>query len=270
MSAAKKRTPLADDPVMAYVGPYFMFGIVLLIEGKLPQPWASYALPLRGLVPLAIVYFCYRRGAYQELRNLRWSFGGVLLDVLVGLFVAVLWIAPFIFGVLPSPSPDEVFDPNAAGESLALFVLGARLFGFACVTPIFEELFVRSFLHRFIEVYNNRKKDFRDIPIGHFTWPAFLVTVAFFAMTHAPWEWEVAALTCVIWNLLLYGRKTIASTIISHAVTNAALFFFVIFASGRLTGPDGATLGVLNLRDTAVSVSSSVVAGGIRGRAHGY
>lgn len=231
-----------DSAVLAYVGPYFLFGLVLWIEGQLPQPWASYFLPLRGLVPLALLVYCYRRGAYEELRNLRWSLKGCALDVAVGLFVMVLWTAPYVYGLLRAPGPEQGFDPNAAGAAFAPYLLAARLFGFAFVTPIFEELFIRSFLHRFASVYNVRSADFRNLPIGHFTWAGFAVTVAFFTFTHAGWEGPVAALTCVTYNALLYTRKTILAPILAHAVTNFSLFVFVALASGRIPGPDGSLL----------------------------
>lgn len=241
--AGKQRTSSAYDfTALAYVGPYFAFGLVLWIEGQLPQPWASYFLPLRGLVPLALLVSCYRRGAYEELRNLRWSLKGCALDVAVGLFVTALWTAPYIWGVLESPGPEQGFDPNAAGAAFAPYLLAARLFGFAFVTPIFEELFIRSFLHRFVDVYNDRKTDFRDVPIGNFTWAGFAVTVAFFTFTHAGWEGPVASLTCVTYNALLYTRKTILAPILAHAVTNFSLFWLVTFASGRIPGPDGSLL----------------------------
>lgn len=228
--------------VLAYVGPYFLFGLVLWMEGQLPQPWASYFLPLRGLAPLALFAHCYSRGAYAELRNLQWSLKCVSLDIAVGLFVTLLWTAPYVYGWLAAPGPKQAFDPNAAGKDFAPFLLAARLFGFAFVTPIFEELFIRSFLHRFVDVYNDRHADFRNVPIGQFTWAGFVVTVAFFTFTHAGWEGPVAAATCVIYNALLYARKTILAPIVAHAVTNFSLFMLVVMTSGSVTGPDGRLL----------------------------
>lgn len=228
--------------MLAYVGPYFVFGLVVWIESKLSQPWASCFLPLRGLAPLALLVYCYRRGAYAELRNWQWSFKGVALDVAVGLFVTALWAAPYVYGWLATPGSQQAFDPNAAGESFAPLLLAARLFGFAFVTPIFEELFIRSFLHRFVDVYNDRRADFRDVPIGRFTWAGFVVTVAFFTFTHAGWEGPVAAATCVVYNALLYTRKTIFAPIVAHAVTNFSLFVLVVMTSGSVTGPDGRLL----------------------------
>jgi hypothetical protein len=62
------------------------------------------------------------------------------------------------------------------------------------------------------------------------------VTVAWFTFTHASWEWPVAFLGGVLYNLWLYRRKHIGSLILAHAVTNAALFFLVVGGERAGTG----------------------------------
>ena len=77
-------------------------------------------------------------------------------------------------------------------------------------------------------------RNFRDLPIGQFAWRSFWVTVAWFTFTHAQWEWPVAFLTGVVYNVWLYRRKHIGSLILTHAVTNASLFALVVWASQDL------------------------------------
>jgi CAAX prenyl protease-like protein len=111
-------------------------------------------------------------------------------------------------------------------------VLGIRLLGFGLVTPFIEELFVRSFLIRYLEVFDQRKH-FRDVPMAMFAWRSFIGTVLYFTFSHAQWEWPVAAATGIAYNGWLYYRGNIGSTILAHAVTNVSLFFFVVLGSGR-------------------------------------
>ena len=110
-------------------------------------------------------------------------------------------------------------------------MLALRLAGIAFVTPLVEELLVRSYLMREAEVYDT-DESFRSIPIVVFAWRGFLFTLVWFTFTHAQWEWPVAAATGVIYNLWLYKRRHIGSLILTHAVTNAALFAAVVWADG--------------------------------------
>jgi CAAX prenyl protease-like protein len=145
-------------------------------------------------------------------------------------------MTPYILwpGLRPEDS-SEAFDAGAAGEGLRTTMLALRFAGFALVTPFVEELLVRSYLLREAEVFNS-DRSFRSIPVGTFAWTGFLVTLVWFTFTHLRWEWPVAAATGVIYNVWLYRRRHMGSLILTHAVTNAALFAAVLWAGG--TGRD--------------------------------
>jgi CAAX prenyl protease-like protein len=153
--------------------------------------------------------------------------------------MAALWVGPFLIFPELRPNSGEGFDPNAAGPGNRLLILGLRFAGFALVTPFAEELLVRSFLIRAAETFNT-DRDFRDIPIGHFAWRGFLFTLVWFTFTHAQWEWPVAFLAGLVYNLWLYRRRHIGALILTHAVTNAALFTLVIWGSGKVADVTGA------------------------------
>ncbi len=155
-----------------------------------------------------------------------------MADVAVGLAVAGVWMAPYVLweGMRPEDT-SAAFNPESAGANMKMSMLALRLAGFAFVIPFVEELLVRSYLMREAEVYDT-DESFRSIPIGVFAWRGFLFTLVWFTFTHAPWEWPVAAATGVIYNLWLYKRRHIGSLILTHAVTNAALFAAVVWADG--------------------------------------
>ena len=201
------------NPAVAYLAPAIAFGVIVYLRSEiLFEPYASFALFFQALIPFVLILFFYARGAYPELMRPNLSLKGVVKDVVVGLLVTVIWVVPYIYGWLDGPADDAAFDPSAAGEEYRALVLSMRLIGFALVTPVFEELLVRSFLMRFVDVYYDRTKDFHDLPIGQFTLASFFLTTVFFTVSHTTWEAPVAAACCMIYNLLLYHRKTIYSS----------------------------------------------------------
>jgi CAAX prenyl protease-like protein len=221
-----------------YFTPMLGFAVILAAGDYAPAGTELWFMALRVLVPLGIFLYFLRAGRYPELKGFRLS-AGVVADIAVGLAVAALWVGPFL--LFPGMRPDaaEGFDANAAGPVNRLLILGLRLAGFTIVTPFIEELLVRSFLIRAVDTYNT-DHDFRDIPIGRFAWRSFLFTLAWFTFTHAEWEWPVAFLAGLIYNLWLYRRRHIGALILTHAVTNAALFSLVIWGSGKVADITGA------------------------------
>ena len=129
------------------------------------------------------------------------------------------------------------FDPQPLGPSLAWLAFTLRAVGYGIVTPFIEELFMRSWLLRYAEVFDKRR-DFRNVPIAHFSWRSFAIVLGFFVLSHVQWEWPVMFVWGLGTMLWFYHRKHIAPIILVHAVTNLAIFGFVVLFDGRLL--DGA------------------------------
>ena len=225
MGAQASRNP----GIWPYALPYLAFGAVLALEDASGGASAGLAIAQVAL-PLALLVFFARRGAFPELGGFRLRPASAAADVALGLAVAALWMGPFLaFDGLPRPGPEARFDPAVLGSPEA--TLGLRLLGFALVTPFMEELFVRSFLLRFLDVFDG-DADFRSVPIGRFAWRSFLGTVAWFTVTHQTWEWIVALPTGIVLNLWLYRRRRLGSVVLAHAVANAAIFAWVVARAG--------------------------------------
>lgn len=207
-----------------YWAPYFSFILIVMFSARVSPPFAAIFLALRVVVPAGLFVYFALRDAYPELRGARW--GSLALgDVGVGLAGAVLWIAPFLLwdGLRPN---ERGFDTSQLGPDGAWFALTLRAIGYACVTPFVEELFMRSWLLRYVDVAQSRRS-FRSVPIAHFSWASFAIVVLFFVTTHQLWEYGVM----FVWTLLtmawFYHRKHIAPIVLVHAVTNGAIFAFV-------------------------------------------
>ncbi len=120
----------------------------------------------------------YRR-EYPELRE-RISARQSLTAILVGAAVFVVWILPE--GLYPQLGDSE-FNPMIFDSPRAVWILVAfRLAGAVLVVPVFEELFWRSFLLRWVI-----KPDFLQVELGKFTWLSFAVVTLFFGLEHNRW-----------------------------------------------------------------------------------
>lgn len=215
-----------------------MLAFLGLIEvgRRAPDTAAGLFLALKVALPGLLILFYARRGRFPELRGYRPSLGQLAADVAVGVVGAALWMAPYLLFASLRPEPGEAFDPDQLGPTLVWIALALRATGYALVTPFVEELFVRSWMLRYVDVFD-RNIDFRDVPIGQFRWRSFLVVVAYFTLSHMPWEYPVALAWVVGTQLWLYRRKHIGALVVVHAASNLSIFLAVVLAS-ELRGLD--------------------------------
>ncbi len=207
-----------------YWAPMVSFLLIVELSGRVPTPFVPVFLVLRVIAPLGLFAFYALRGAYPELRGARWGIWA-LADVAVGLAGAALWIAPFLFW--DSLRPDEPgFDAAQLGSDGAWLALALRAIGYAAVTPFIEELFVRSWLLRYVDVAESRRP-FKTVPIAHFSWRSFLIVTLYFVFSHTSWEWGVMFGWTMLTMAWFYYRKHVAPLVLVHAVTNGAIFAFV-------------------------------------------
>ncbi|HEX2486525.1 MAG TPA: CAAX prenyl protease-related protein [Myxococcota bacterium] len=217
-----------------YLAPYGLFLMLVEVGARVPPETLWVVRVLRVVLPGLLVLHFARRGRYPELAGYRPGAGGLAADVAVGVLIAALWMGPYLlFPSLSRPDVSEGFDPAAIyGAGREALGFAVRLAGFAVVTPFVEELFVRSFLHRLVDVVDTHM-DFRKVPVAHYTRRGFVTTVAWFTLTHVTWEWPVALVAGVVFNLWLYRRGHIGAVIVAHAAANAAIWLAVVL------GPDG-------------------------------
>jgi CAAX prenyl protease-like protein len=226
-----------------YVVPYFAFMATIEVVRRLPEDWAPAGLLLKPAVPGVLMLYYFSRGAYPELRDVSLGLGGRILDVAVGIGLAGLWMAPFLFFDALRPAQTEVFDPEQLGSQRVAWVLGLRVLGYGLVTPFFEEIFIRSFVMRYADVFRTRG-DFREVALARFTWTSFVTTVVLFTIGHLPWEWWVAVPWVVLTNFWFYYRKDLYAVIVVHAVTNISILTAAILGSHSFTDASGRTLSL--------------------------
>ena len=226
--------------------PYWLpfFGFLLLVQaGGLFADAPGFFLFLKVAVPLGLFLYFLSQGSYPELRDYPGGAGAVAADVGVGLLGAALWVAPPI--LIDAMRPEGPgFDPAILGASSVALVLSVRAVGYGLVTPFVEELFMRSWLLRYAEVFDGRR-DFRDVPIAHFSWKSFAIVIGFFLLSHV-WWWEYPLM--LVWavgtQLWFYHRGHLMPIVIVHAVTNLAILAFVIVADGHFLDATGAPISL--------------------------
>ncbi|PID57042.1 CAAX prenyl protease-related protein [candidate division KSB3 bacterium] len=101
------------------------------------------------------------------------------------------------------------------------FLIAFRLIGAVIVVPIFEELFWRSFVLRWLI-----NEDFRSVPIGTFSWFSATAVILAFAFEHH--RWFAGIFAGLLYHALLYYKKDISACVIAHATTNLLLAVYVL------------------------------------------
>jgi CAAX prenyl protease-like protein len=153
----------------------------------------------------------------------------------VGIGAAVGWVVIHqrfaAFGWYPAtqlfgkdPSPEDFYIPHERlGTGLAYWLfLVVRIGGAATVVPIIEELFWRGFVLRLLVNWHR----FDDVPLGTFTWSSFVLCSLLSALEHP--QWEVGILCWVAYNLLFYRTKSLLCLMVTHGITNLALYLYVV------------------------------------------
>lgn len=229
----EKRMPRKNDTkndtlntLFPYLLPYLAFIGVRAIADLFP--YGLYLGYISAYAAASLFLWRYRR-EYCEMQGGRIRFPDFLCALCVGLLGIAIWILPYhylgsfaktdgFFGLMggqrsavnPHLLPNEWFLP---------FIL-LRSVGYIIVTPIFEELFIRSFLWRYLIDH-----DVRAVAIGKYTTFAFWGTAIAFSLSHN--EWIVALLYACLINLLLITRKDIRLCIVAHGFSNAILIGYV-------------------------------------------
>lgn len=212
---------------LPYVLPMAVFLAMTSLEAYLPKVEQGtdpklYALAYGIKVIVVTLAMIACRTAWSDLLP-RPSALSLAISVLAGLTVAALWVKipsppiPFLTG----DAARVGFDPGTLAPPLRYVFLAFRFFGLVIMVPIFEELFWRSFLMRWVI-----DQDFKKLAVGTVTPLAALITSGLFALAHP--EWLPALITGLIWAGLLWKTRSISACVISHMVANLGLGIYVM------------------------------------------
>ncbi|MEA3515505.1 MAG: CAAX prenyl protease-related protein [Nanoarchaeota archaeon] len=197
---------------LKYIIPFIIYiSISPLLGIFIEEPMYAAYIIKTILVTAALIYY------WKKYKEIKFKFD--LHAILAGLLIFIIWVG--IDSLYPHLGEPSAFNPFIFEGFQAAVILIIRLFGAIMIAPIIEELFVRSFLIRYIISEN-----FEKVKIGAYTLSSFIITVLFFGFSHN--RWLAGIFTGIILNLLLYKKKELSSCIIAHAVANALLAIFVL------------------------------------------
>ncbi|MEO7275306.1 MAG: exosortase E/protease, VPEID-CTERM system [Vicinamibacterales bacterium] len=219
----KAQPAAAGDPepdtalaTTAYLGPFAAITATAMLTSAVSAGF-DWLYPLRVLAGGAVIW-TFRRG----YGGLRWSWSWPACAMGVATFV--IWLA-----LLPSSASTKALWPAALssvpGYWAALW-LGVRAFGYVIAVPIVEELAFRGFLTRRLVAAN-----FDALPLGRFSWPAFLLSSLLFGALHGR-LWLAGTVAGMAFALALYRRGELGDAVQAHATTNGLLMVYAI-ATGR-------------------------------------
>jgi exosortase E/protease (VPEID-CTERM system) len=109
---------------------------------------------------------------------------------------------------------------SLSGGMAALWV-GFRVLGSVLMVPLAEELAFRGYVMRKLVA-----RDFENVPLGHFTWPAFLLSSVVFGVLHG--RWVAGSLAGMGYALALTRHGQLADAVLAHMTTNALIAAYVL------------------------------------------
>jgi uncharacterized protein len=200
----------------AYIVPF------LIYIGMIALPLRPGVLfPVRFVLVLFAIFYFSR--PYLSIKPSQ-----PLASIGVGIGVFLIWIGPdVLFGSAYRHSwiffggPTSSLSPALQHDYPFLTF---RVLSSVVTVPILEELFWRGWLMRWLI-----DPEFLKVPLGTYRASAFWLTAILFASEHGSY-WEVGLITGVIYNLWVMRTKNLADCIVAHAVTNAALAYYVLAA----------------------------------------
>jgi uncharacterized protein len=208
--------------IIAHTAPFAAFIALLGLERAVSLPPQLF-YPIRlSLVALLLLLLA------RPYLSFRPSFP--LASLALGALVFLVWIAPdilfgyrhfWLFENVLTGHPDSALAP-ALRHNLPFILVRAT--SCTLLVPVFEELFWRSWLMRWLI-----KPHFLTIPFGFYTRYAFWSVALLFAAEHGPY-WEVGLAAGVLYNWWAVRTRSLADCILAHAVTNGLLSVYVLMS----------------------------------------
>ena len=210
--------------LLAFALPMMTF-IILLGLGSLLRTvggrfWFSasefWIYPSQTILCGAVLVWFWRDYRFERPRH-------VMFSIISGIVVWLIWISPqafFGFDARTSGFNPDIF---AAKPSVYWATVALRFMRLAVVVPVIEEIFWRGLLLRFFI-----DEDFERVAFGTFSRPSFAIVTVIFALSHSLPDWPAALLTGAIYNGVAYRTRSLASCVLTHAITNLLLGLWIM------------------------------------------
>ena len=197
--------------------------IVVHIGGALYVAWLfRHHLPPMGRPQLYIAIPAGLAAAWLWVAGQHWFDGQTISKFNLGGRLPIYPGQPTPF----DPTKDFGADYLSSGSFWAYAVL--KITRAATAVPVVEELFWRGFILRAFINWNR----FEEVPLGKFTVLSIVASSLLSTVQH-PDNWGVSIACWVFFNVLFCMTKSLWCLIITHAITNIALYVYVIKVGGN-------------------------------------
>ena len=208
---------LSGSPAAARVAPFVIFLALTACQGKLGEASAYWFYFAKTLVGAWLIW---------EMRPLvaemRWAISWEAVIVGIGIFAIWVGLNPYypkFSSTGATGNPGEIFGRNSP---LAWFFIGVHILGMTFVVPPLEEVFYRSFLHRYLASQN-----FLSVPLNKFLPFPFFATALVFGFSHN--EWLAGILCGAAFQWLVLRKNRLGDAMTAHAITNFLLGLWIVW-----------------------------------------
>ena len=193
-----------------------LLGLSQLLSGSVALRHAEFWIyPAQTILCGALLLWFRRCYEFHGLKN-------VAFTLLIGFGVFVIWVAPQQFFNLPLRNLG--FDPSVLSNNSAYWLsVTFRFLRLIVVVPVMEEIFWRAFLLRFLI-----DEHFEQVPFGKFSWLSFAIVTVAFTFSHSRLDWLAAFICGVLYNVVAYRSRSLASCILAHATSNLLLGLWIM------------------------------------------
>ncbi|MBX3394783.1 MAG: CAAX prenyl protease-related protein [Phycisphaerae bacterium] len=236
---------VAAEPRVPWMGPYMAYLALMFVVDFAPKEdiyrHAAIVMHIAGAGWATWLFRHYWMGPGKPR---------LVLSGAVGLFAAWMWVAgqhwlesihlggvnlggtlafgtSFPFVTIVPFDAAAVTDVAADFSSTASFWTHVflKITRAVTVVPVVEEIFWRGFILRAFVNWDR----FESVRVGQFTWAAFLGSSLLSVVQH-PANWGVSILCWMLFNGLFYYTRSLSCLMITHGVTNLALYVYVVRA----------------------------------------
>lgn len=218
------------EPRLPTMAPYMVYLLLLMFADRFPPNLFFLAAAIHIAVAGYSVYL-FRRHLPP------WGRMHLVPAILVGLFAAWLWAAGQhwlngttlaghnlgapLFGKGEVVNPHDIYGNGTLFWTHVIFKITRAI----TIVPIVEELFWRGFILRAFISWNR----FDHVPLAKFTLFSFVASSLLSVLQH-PANWGVSIACWMVFNALFYWKKSLLCLMITHGVTNLALYIYVVRA----------------------------------------
>lgn len=224
------KSSFSKTPAFTRISPFIVFmvfigleqGLRALLEHQVVHfdATALYWLYIPKAALVGLMLFLYRQ-SYVEIKTKDLlDYRNTSLSIFSGVLIFFLWIN--MDWTLGSQNTPAGFDPEIfRAEQVKWLMIVVRVTGAVIIVPIMEELFWRSFLLRYLI-----DNDFTAVKIGSYSLFSFVAVSIMFGLEH---HYVFAGIMAgVIFNCIYYYTRSVAHCILSHAVANLCLAYYVL------------------------------------------